>query len=262
MVTRVSFLLISLASCFIAVGCECRADKISESHGIAGVPTFCDCQAGQKLATLIESGQADQMLAEGKAKISTREIVTKHAGKALVIEYSIQGDVYKTEVHYQINPREDVLTTNMRRIEYGPVDRAMFIVNPWQMADVLLCLQNDSYDGKADVAYRAWRGSDGVVHPVRVIHTETPDWSSSNPIDLYLRTDAWPMAAIAIQGMRPEGRGKCGMPPKPDGRWVVQSSGPAVPTRAFINNKLDGLLRLVAASQAYDVAILDVPSGM
>ena len=260
MVTRVSFLLISLASCFIAVGCECRAQKIAESYGIAGMPTFFDSEAGKQLATLIESGQADQMLNEGKAKVRTRE-VSGAGHRALISEYSIMGEVYKVEVHHPINPREDVLTTNLRRIEYGPTDRAMHIVNPWQMADVLLCLQNDSYDAQADVAYRAWRGSDGVVHPVRLIHTATPDWSCSNPVDLFIRTEVWPSAIIAIQGMRSDSRNAHSQTRKPDGRWVVQSSGPAAPTRAFINYKLDGLLRFIACTQAYDTAILDVPSG-
>jgi hypothetical protein len=208
---------------------------------------------------MIESGEADRMVAEGKTSQRTY-VKGMGEGAVLVTEHRIQGMVYRVEVRHRINPVMDVLTTNVRQVNYGPADRSLMTVCPIERAEVLQALAGDSFDAQGQVAYRSYVGSDGEFHPVRVAPGEVPDWSDRSAVDLVVRTDRWDSPILHFRGCRPDGKDASGRLPEPDGRWVVLMEGTAVPmTKTFYNRELHPLLKGMAHKQAYDTNLFCVP---
>lgn len=259
MLRRLSFLSVGVALCSLAAGCGAgmTAKTIASSYGTLNSGWFFR-GSQQRVVELIESGEADRMIEDGRA--SVRTIERRWGGhKILIKEYRIQGWLYRVDVHHSIDPVMDVLTTNMRRVEYGPRDRALRTINAVEMADIVGTLRTRSFNGIPETAYRPYVGTDGTPHPARAVTGESPDWSDQNAIDLILRTENWPMAVIHYRGCRPLGKAKTGKANKPDGRWIVMDPGPAVPCRYFINKNIHRVMERIAFVQAYNTDLLYVP---
>ncbi|HUT56526.1 MAG TPA: hypothetical protein VNA25_01485 [Phycisphaerae bacterium] len=259
MLRRVWFLSVSVVSCMLATGCGAgmTANTIASSYGTLNSGWFFR-NSQQRVVEMIESGEADRMIEDGRASVRNTE---RHWGghKILIKEFRIQGWLYRVDVHHSIDPAMDVLSTNMRRVEYGPKDRALHTINAVEMADVIGTLRTRSFNGIPETAYRAYVGADGQVHPVRVVTGQEPDWEDESAIDLVLRTENWPMAVMHYRGCRPPGKAKTGKANKPDGRWIVMDPGPAVPVKYFINKDLHGVMARIAFVQAYNTDLLYVP---
>jgi hypothetical protein len=254
----VSFLGVAAALCVFSTGCSTSAEGIAAGYGTLGTSWFFK-SAEQRLVQMIESGEADRMVAEGKTS-KTTYLRGAGDGGVMVTEHRIQGMVYRVEVRNRINPVMDVLTTNVRQVNYGPSDRSLQVNNPIERAEVLRTLANSSFDGQGRVAFRAYLGSDGQHHPVRLEAGDVPDWSDRDAIDLIVRTDRWGAAVALFRGIRPPGKDLNGRTMEPDGRWVVVSEGPGItPTKYFYNPDLHGLLKAIACGQAYDTNILRAP---
>jgi hypothetical protein len=253
-----SFLGVSGAMCLLIGGCGMTAGDIAAGQGTLGTGWFYR-ESQKRLVQMIESGEADKMVADGKTQRKTYE---KGLGDRaiLVTEHRVQGMLYRVEVRNRVNPAMDVLTTNVRQVNYGPPDRSLQTVNPVERADVLRTIANNSFDGQGQVAYRAYVGSDGTFHPVRVMPGEVPDWSDRSGIDLVLRTDVWAAGMMHFRGCRPDGTDRNGRLMEPDGRWVVMTEGSAVPmTKCFYNRDLHKVMKTIAFVQAYNTDLLRVP---
>jgi hypothetical protein len=258
MVKWVSFLGLGAALCVFSCGCATTAGDIAASQGTLGKGSH--PQAEQRLVSMIESGEADRMVVDGKTEKKTYE---KGCGDkaVLVTEHRIQGIVYRVEVRNHINPVMDVLTSNVRQVNYGPTDRSLQTENPVERSKVVLTLVNNSYDGQGEIAYRSYIGSDGTFHPVRVTPGDVPDWSDRDAIDLILRTDVWRSGGVIhVRGIRPAGKDRNGRLLEPDGRWLMVTEGVAVtPTRYFVNPQLHPVMKCIACGQVYDTNIFCAP---
>jgi hypothetical protein len=258
MLKWVSLLGIGVASCIFACGCATSAGGIAAGEGTLGNSWF-NKPAEKRLVAMIESGEADRLVAEGK---TSKRTYTRGAGngEVLVTEHRIQGMVYRVEVRNHINPVMDILTTNVREVSYGPFDRSLNTYNPIERTEVLRTLANSSFEGQGKVAYVAYTGSDGQFHPVREEAGDVPDWSDRGAIDLIIRTDRWPAAVLNFRGIRPAGVTRNGLEREPDGRWVEVAVGPGItPTKFFYNPDLHKLLKCIGGGQAYDLGILNAP---
>ncbi len=264
MLRRLSLLVLGVSLASVLTGCSVRSVQfVSAADIVAGYSSIGGPTASatkQEVAYLIETGEIHRMAAANQTSKRTRVIRSLGGRRALVTEHRVHGQLAMVEVRQPINPVADVLSTNLRRIEYGPTGSQMFMANPWQMADVLRTIRNHSYNARPEIALRSYRDCDGIVHPAQVIQGEQPQWASVHPIDLTIRTEVWPSPTIYLQGLRPEGRAPNGTLLSPDGRWVVADTGPsasAVPT--FINYKLHGKLKMVAWSQMFDTNLFNAP---
>jgi hypothetical protein len=258
MVKWVSFLGVGVAMCFLIGGCRSSAGDIAAGSGTLG-RGLSKQPAENRLVQLIESGEADRMVAEGKTSQKTY-VKGVGDGAVMVTEYRIQGMLYRVDVRNRVNPVMDVLTTNVRQVNYGPPARSLQTNCPIERAEVLQSIANNSYESQGQVAYRAYVGGDGEFHPVRVVPGEVADWSDRNGIDLIVRIDTWPAAVMHFRGCRPDGKDRNGRLLEPDGRWLVLTEGSAVPvTKSFYNPELHGLLKAMALKQAYDTNLLCVP---
>jgi hypothetical protein len=258
MVKWVSFLGIGAALSLFAGGCAASAGDIASGYGTVG-SGWLHRDAQKRLAKMIESGEADRMLAEGK---DSKHTYYRGVGdrEVMVTEHRIQGLVYRVDVRCHVNPVTDVLTTNVRQVNYGPSDRSLQTVCPLERAQVLQTLAQKSFEAQGQVAYRSYIGSDGEYHPVRLVRGDEPDWTADAGVDLVVRTDTWPQGVMLFRGVRPEGRDCHGLLMEPDGRWVTVTEGSAVPLMtAFYNPALHDLLKCIACKQAYDTNILRVP---
>ena len=264
MFRRLSLLVLGVALISVLTGCSYRSvDYVSAADIAAGYRPIGGPRASvtkQEVAYLIETGEVQRMAAANQTSKRTRVVRSVSGKRALVTEHRVHGQLAMVEVRQAIDPSSDVLSTNLRRIEYGPTGSQMFMANPWQMADVLRTIRNHSYDARPEIAMRAFRDCDGVVHPAQVIQGEQPQWSSVNAIDLTIRTELWPSSIMYFQGLRPEGRAPNGMLLNPDGRWIVADSGPSASARpAFINYRLHNALKAVAWTQLFDTRLFNAP---
>lgn len=192
------FLLLAVATSLLVVGCGSgnNAAEIAQSYGILN---RCDLQP--KIANLIESGQADKMIEDGQAAKRYR-VQNLGDKKILVTEYLIQGEVYRVEVRKTFNPLKNV---SAMRIRYGHYEQGLdsdYIC--WgQLNSVICSLENDSFESTvAQVATRAWRDSNGKVHPVTVEQGAAKRLAySADGLSLTIHTDMWPMTTIWVQGI-------------------------------------------------------------
>jgi hypothetical protein len=225
--------------------------EIAESYGILNRYGL-----QKDIAGVIQSGQADYMIAAGHAHVRSR---VNGCGKdrVLVTEYLIQGEPYRIEVRRAINPLEDVYSAEIMSAHsrQGQIEQS---IDGFQLCAVKSALKNDSYEGEAVIAYRAWQDLDGKIHPVRVMKGKTPDWQpTDNAMNLTVRTRGdWPGITLWVQGVTSDGRRRdpkygqhdwasdgpySGMPQDSpagnpetsdadavNGCWIIQSPGPAV----------------------------------
>jgi len=256
-----SLLGIGAALCVFSCGCSTTADGIAASYGTIGTSSWYK-GAESRLVAMIESGEADRMVADDKTEKRT---YAKGLGdnSVLVTEHLIQGVVYRVDVRNRVNPVTDIFTSNVRQVNYGPPDRSLQVNEPIQRADVLQTIANRSFAGQAQVAYRAYIGSNGQFHPVRTMPGESPEasWSDRGGIDLILRTDLKVGAGVTqFRGCRPNGLDRNGRLLEPDGRWIVLSEGRGVsPTAYFVNHALHPEMKAIGYSQPYPVEVLNAP---
>ena len=261
MVKWASLLGIGAALCVFSCGCASTSDGIAASYGTLGTGVFSK-SAENRLVAMIESGEAERIVAEGKDE---RRNYEKHVGgdTVLVTEHRIQGVVYRVDVRCRVNPVMDIFTTNIRQVNYGPPDRSLQTNCPIQKADVLRTIANRSFAGQAQIAYRAYIGSDGKFNPVRTMPGESPEatWSDRGGIDLIVRTDLKVGAGVTeFRGCRPNGLDCNGRLQEPDGRWIVLSEGRGVAASMyFVNYALHPEMKAVAYAQAYDTNVLNAP---
>lgn len=261
-----AFLTFGLAVCFLAAGCGrgITAAEIAEDYGILN---RCDLQ--KDTAKIIQAGLADKMIANGQARVRTKErtMCTSFGNtrRVLITEYLIDGEPYRIEVRRAINPVKDIPLSrvNYSEAKRGVDHRVHRLLSNCKVYDTL---KDHSYEATAEVAYRAWRGLDGSVHPVVVTSTPTPDWTrGEKDVVLTLHTDDTPMVTMWVRGLTSDGRredadwggqewawdgprsegenfqgttGPGGMtysvpfshetqgPNAPDGRWILENPGP------------------------------------
>lgn len=249
-----SYLVLALVSVSLLIGCGgsgTTAVEVVESYGILN-----QGNSDPEIASIIQSGQADTMIASGQAKIRHR---AQGSGdrRILVSEYLIHGEVYRVEVRRAVNP---MLNIELGRIRYGESVQGPVhgIINGWQMMAVYNCLRDDSYEARPAIAYRAWEGVDGKTRGVVIEEGEAPQWTQSqNDLSLLLRTKDWPVVMMWFRGLTSdtrraaptddfvqynantfavaaEGQGVNAC----DGRWIMESPGPGVQVVPFINMEL------------------------
>lgn len=260
MFRRLPLLVIGAALIATSVGCNnyVTAGDLASWYWPIGGPNA--SPAKQEVAALIQSGEIHQMAATSQTQKRTRVAISATGKKALVTEHRVHGCLAMIEVRQAVDPAIDILTTNMRRVEYGPSTRQLYVINPFQMADVLRVIRTQSYDARPEIALRAYRDCDGITHPVQVMQGEQPAWQAIEPIDLTIRTECWPASVMFMQGLRPEGRQANGMLFPPDGRWLLTANGQSgahVP--AFVNHDLHKVLVVIGWTQLYDTNIFNTP---
>lgn len=273
MLKKASLLVVGVSICALSAGCgqEVTAAGIAESYGILN---RCDLQ--KSIAELIQNGQADYMIDAGHCR--TRNFV-KNIGTAFgkrrvfVTEYLIHGEVYRVEVRRPIDP--------MRNLSKWDLQVATFAQFPDQeqyrwfdLTKIHKTLRKHSYEGRPEVAYRAWRDLEGKVHDVRLLRGQEPDWTPTDKsIQLTIRTKQGQISAMRFRGLTSDGRhedahkgphplskdgpyidlvnGKLKAPfghvsqwrHSHDYRWIMEARGPGTQCPPFINLKLYGVLR-------------------
>ncbi|MDD3663369.1 MAG: hypothetical protein PHT84_05935 [Candidatus Pacebacteria bacterium] len=198
------FLGLATAVVTLAVGCGSgyNAADIAQSYGILN---RCDLQP--KIASIIQSGEADKMINNGSAAVRSR-VQNCGSNKILVSEYLIEGEVYRIEVRKTFNPLKNIPCDSIR---YGYFDKGLDkdYICWFQLSSVIDSLKNNSFSADYVVAYRAWRDLNGKVHPVRVEEGITPDWVlAPNGLNLNLHTTLSPMQTVWVQGAVSDGRHK------------------------------------------------------
>jgi hypothetical protein len=196
------------------------------------------------------------MIAAGHAHVRTR-VNGSGEDRVLVTEYLIQGEPYRIEVRRAINPLANIRNVDIVNARTQQTWKEEYY---WGLG---LCriksiLENDSYEGKPVIAYRAWQDCDGNIHPVRIFNGQIPEWTPGDEaMNLTLRTQAdWPSIVLWIRGVTSEGRRRdpaygahnwawdgpyrgtpqdspAGNPETSeahavDGRWILESAGPGV----------------------------------
>lgn len=234
------FLVVAAAIMTLAVGCGSgnTAAEIAQSYGILN---RCDLQP--KIASIIQSGEADKMIENGSAAVRYR-VQNCGSSKILVTEYLIQGEVYRIEVRKTFNPLKNIPTDSIR---YGYFDKMLDrdYICWFQLSSTICSLRNNSFSADYVVAYRSWRDLKGEVHPVRVEEGETPNWVlAPDGLNLCLHTTLSPMEVLWIQGASSDGRHKALCAPATDydvkngvaghmtntqsaadGRWLLVADG-------------------------------------
>ena len=265
---------LALIACGLATGCQqndvaITAVEIATEEGILN-----GNGENTAVASIIQTGQADKMLEKSQAHVE-HEIRSNRDVKVLVTRYKIDGETYRIEVRRQVKPMRNIALHRVRHTEYSQEHDSAYL----HSKDIYKCLQNDSYEAHAEVAYRAWKGLDGKVRRIQVLSPEMPVWSPhENDLDLYIKTKEWPMAMMWIRGLTSDGRGRpvdgylnyntdtlavrnenqsirgC------DGRWVMESKGPGVLCRPFINTKLYSVI--IASAKRHPLNEWSVSDGV
>ncbi len=228
MLRKAWFLTAVVAFSAMTVGCGggSTAAEIAQSYGILN---RCDLQP--KIAEVLQSGQADAMVAEGIAKKRYR-VNGSGEGKVLVTEYLVQGEVYRVEVRRSINPTMNI---NADQIVYANSKLGMReqLLVGLKLLKIWSVLKNDSYEAQPEVAYRAWRDTKGQVHDVAVSKGPEPEWIISDRcLNLNIRTKKWPIVEMWFRGLTSDlrlsdsGAGQNDL--APDGRWITESGGEGV----------------------------------
>lgn len=262
-----------------ATGCHTwygsmTAVEVAKDEGILNID---DDEAD--VVSLIQSGQADKMLREGRCKVK-HDIRGPEGKKVLISRYLVGGETYRIEVRPQVNPMKNVARRRLRYVRYVKGDDNSYIAN---VSKLYNCITEDSFDAKPEIAYRAWKGLDGKLHPITVMAAPAYDWRShQKDLHLYIHTKEWPLSSMWLRGLTSEGRRK---PPGGlfaddfynynlatstletetqdtracDGRWVMESPGPGVNTPPFVNFKLyDAIL---ASTGADPLNALSITNG-
>ncbi len=235
-------LVVGVFLCGLVAGCGggSTAGEVAESYGLLN-----NWDLQPRIAEVIESGQADKMIEDGHAKVRNR-VNGVGSSRVLVTEFLIHGEVYRVEVRRAFNPMQNVPSFQVR---FGEAKQGFEskIISWLNLAGVLDALQNNSYEARAEVAYRAWKGTDGTVHGVTVRPGLKPEWQPSpKPLDLFIRTKSWPIPEMWFRGLTTDGRrsslkrGDCNydfesqIPIRHsksefscDGRWYIMNPGPA-----------------------------------
>ncbi|HPS52720.1 MAG TPA: hypothetical protein PLK08_04120, partial [Phycisphaerae bacterium] len=149
-------LVLAAAVMTLAVGCGSgyNAAEIAQSYGILN---RCDLQP--KIASIIQSGEADKMIDTGSAAVRYR-VQNCGSNRLLVTEYLIQGEVYRLEVRKAFNPLKNVPADSIRYAYYDKMLDRDYIC--WfQLSSVINSLQNNSFSAEYVVAYRAWLDLNG-----------------------------------------------------------------------------------------------------
>lgn len=228
MLRKALFLWFAVSISALSMGCGggSTAAEIAQSYGILNRG---DLQP--KMASIIQSGQADAMIAEGIAKKRHR-VNGLGDDRVLVTEYLIEGEVFRVEVRRAIHPTMNIDASQIvyANSEYGP--RKQLIVG-LKLQNIWSTLKNSSYEARPEVAYRAWRDRNGKVHDVLVRKAPEPDWlTGDRSLDLYIRTKKWPMVEMWFRGvtsdLRQDASGSGENEPAPDGRWILESAGEGV----------------------------------
>lgn len=228
---------LSLLGLLTTTGCSTTATGIAEGYGVLDNP---------EIARIIESGKADDMIHRGQADVRHRE-VSSGGRDVLVTEYLLFEEVYRIEVREATNPLEGIPNAEVQLAEaqQGDWQETMRL---FKLAGVLDCLRKDSYQARPRVAYRAWKGSDGKVHGIRVMEGNLPKWPlSEDDLNLYIRTHLKP---ITTMWFRQVVQADDDEPMPRNSRWIMESPGPRDPNdplnqgqQKFINRELDGLIR-------------------
>jgi len=235
---KVLLVIVGSLLCGLVAGCGggSTARDVAKSYGLLN---NWDLQPG--IADVVQSGQADQMIAAGQAKVRNR-VNGLGSGRVLVTEYLIRGEVYRVEVRKPINPLKNVPQSRIRHAN----TKQGFDENviSWLKLDcVCATLRGASYQAKPEVAYRAWRGTDGVEHSVKTRPGQVPDWPASpEPLDLNIRTKGWPVPGIWIQGLAGSEQDAQAATDPFSGkqRWYIMNPGPA----GFTGNELIPFINL------------------
>jgi len=227
----------SLVGLIVATGCSTTATGIAESYGVL---------ENLELVRIIESGKAEEMTRQGQADVRHRE-VSSGGREVLVTEYLLFDEVYRIEVREAINPIEGIANVDVQlaEVKQGDWEDTMRL---FKLAGVLKCLRNDSYQARPRVAYRAWKGSDGKVHGIRVTEGNVPQWTlSEDDLNLYIRTSLQPITTMWFRQVARPSEGSA-MPTS--SRWIMESPGPRNPNdplnlgqQKFINRELEALIR-------------------
>jgi hypothetical protein len=235
-----SFLLGASLCCGV-LGCAQSASEIASSYGVMNSLGF-----NEKTAALFESGKADALIEAGKARVSHRE-----CGDVLVTEYTIAGEVYRVEVRKKIDPTEGVASWQVHWANAVEGLRKKHITG-FQMISVWSTLRDDSYEARAEIAFRSFKDSEGKTHRVRTAQAPRIEWlAGENVENLYIRTKERPVSQMWFRntgGADSETGMWCptdvfhtgGI----DARWTTVSPGPGKQTPPFINLKLQQAIGL------------------
>jgi len=230
-------LIVGVFLCGLIAGCHggLTAGEVAESYGLLNKKN-----SQPMIAELIQSGQADKMIEDGRAEVRNR-INGFGYNRILVTEFLIHGEVYRVEVRQSINPMQNVPPG---RVRYGESKQGLDskIISWFNLSRVYKALKNDSYEVRGEVAFRPWKGTDGTVHGVNVKPGRKPDWQPSpKPLDLFIRTKGWPVPDMWFRGLITNEQSSK-EPFGPDGRWNMMNPGPADFTGTevvpFVNLKL------------------------
>ncbi|MBN1554016.1 MAG: hypothetical protein JXA11_04670 [Phycisphaerae bacterium] len=228
MLRKALFLSIAVSLGSLVVGCGggSTAAEIAQSYGILNRG---DLQP--KIAGVIQSGQANAMVAEGIAKKRHR-VNGSGKGRVLVTEYLIEGEVYRVEVRRAIDPTMNIDATQIYYAdsELGPKKQLITAV---KLLSVWSTLKNQSFEARPEIAYRAWRDLKGQVHDVVVKKGDEPEWTTGDEsLNLFIRTKKWPFVEMWFRGLTDDlrassaGAGENDL--APDGRWITESAGEGV----------------------------------
>lgn len=242
---RQNLLLMVLAAAVVTLAAGCgsgyNAADIAQSYGILN---RCDLQP--KIASIIQSGEADKMVENGSADVRNR-VQNCGSNKVLVTEYLIQGEVYRIEVRKSFNPLINIPTDSIR---YGYFDKGLShdYICWFQLSSVICSLKNNSFSGEYVVAYRAWRDLNGTVHPIRVEQGEAPSWTlAPEDLNINLHTQISPMQTVWIQGAVENGRRQSmGTANECSGKWLLIADGMSGRSMSepipFVNLDLAGIV--------------------
>lgn len=225
---RKALFLAAVSFSALTMGCGggSTAAEIAQSYGILNRG---DLQP--KIAAVVQSGQADAMVAEGIAKKRYR-VNGGGDSRVLITEYLIEGEVYRVEVRRAIDPTMNIAASEIvyANSKLGPREQLLVglkLLNIWSV------LRDNSYEAQPEIAYRAWRDLKGEVHDVVVKKGPEPEWTTSNhSLNLSIRTKKWPLVEMWFRGLtsdlrQPEsGAGENDL--APDGRWITESAGEGV----------------------------------
>ncbi len=257
MLKHTMVLAVGVLLCGSLVGCGygSTAGEIADSYGVLN-------GWGLQISTaaLIQSGKADTMVQDGTATIRNRVICTTE-GKKLVTEYLVNGEVYRVELRSAIDPTENI---GCSRLAYGHIrdDEDKTSISGLELQSLWNALKNNSYDGKAEVAYRSWRGSkDRKTRPMQTAKGElVTEWlNHDTAVDVTVRTRNFPITTMWFRGLLSEGVLKKNLSEAPfrcwnktergkfDSRWIMLSPGPGVKCEPFINPTLCDKVRCLQA---------------
>jgi hypothetical protein len=235
-----SFLLVASLCCGV-LGCAQSASEIASSYGVMNSLGF-----NEKTAAIFESGKADALIEAGEARVSHRV-----CGDVLVTEYIIAGEVYRVEVRKQIDPTEDVASWQVHWANAVEGLRKKHITG-FQMISVWSVLKDDSYEARAEIAFRSFKDSEGKTHRVRTAQAPRIEWLAGKKAEnLYIRTSEKPVSQMWFQNTGNTESGTGTWCPtdvfntgRLDARWTTVSPGPGKQSPCFINLKLQQAIGL------------------